>query len=93
MTDREKRISEMEEKFDKVSATLEKYIEAENEFEKILPIADELKEYYTGGSWLSDYEADEHGEISPVLKRGILSQDALYNLFEKLEETKRGKTE
>jgi hypothetical protein len=40
-----------------------------------------LAEYLAGGLWLADYEADERGEFPKELKRGILSQDALYNLL------------
>ena len=40
-----------------------------------------LNEYYTSGQWLEDYEADERGEFPPDLKRGVLSQDALYDLL------------
>ena len=35
--------------------------------------------YYTSGKWREDYEADERGELPPDLKRGVLSQDALYD--------------
>ena len=41
-----------------------------------------LDAYYTSGEWREDYEADERGELPPDLKRGVLSQDALYNLLE-----------
>ena len=41
-----------------------------------------LEAYYTSGAWREDYEADERGELPPDLKRGVLSQDALYNLLE-----------
>jgi len=41
-----------------------------------------LSAYYTSGEWREDYEADERGELPPDLKRGVLSQDALYNLLE-----------
>jgi len=41
-----------------------------------------LDEYYTSGEWREDYEADERGELPPELKRGVLSQDALYDLLE-----------
>ena len=41
-----------------------------------------LEEYYTSGQWREDYEADENGELPPDLKRGVLSQDALYDLLE-----------
>ena len=41
-----------------------------------------LEAYYTSGEWQEDYEADERGELPPDLKRGVLSQDALYDLLE-----------
>ena len=41
-----------------------------------------LEAYYTSGDWREDYEADERGELPPDLKRGVLSQDALYDLLE-----------
>ena len=41
----------------------------------------ELREYYENGQWLLDYEADERGELPGGLKRGILSQDGLWNLL------------
>lgn len=46
---------------------------------------DALKEYYESGLWLSDYEADERGELPADLKRGVLSQDGLYNLLNDIE--------
>ena len=41
-----------------------------------------LDAYYTSGAWREDYEADERGELPPDLKRGVLSQDALYDLLQ-----------
>ena len=40
-----------------------------------------LDAYYSSGAWREDYEADERGELPPELKRGVLSQDALYDLL------------
>ena len=45
-----------------------------------------LRSYYHSPLWLSDYEADERGELPSNLKRGILSQDGFYNLLSVLEE-------
>ena len=42
-----------------------------------------LKDYYTGGRWLRDYELDEQGLLPRELKRGVLSQDALYDFLER----------
>ena len=40
-----------------------------------------LTSYSESWQWLQDYECDERGELPPDLKRGVLSQDALYNLL------------
>ena len=40
-----------------------------------------LDEYYTSGMWQEDYEADEAGAFPADLKRGVLSQDALYDFL------------
>jgi len=44
-----------------------------------------LDAYYTSGLWLEDYEADERCELPPDLKRGVLSQDGLYDLLERMK--------
>ena len=41
----------------------------------------ELENYYTGPFWKQDYAADEAGELPAELKRGILSEDGIYNLI------------
>ena len=45
-----------------------------------------LETYYASGEWMEDYEADERGELPPDLKRGVLSQDALYELLEEAKQ-------
>lgn len=45
-----------------------------------------LIDYMDSGQWLSDYEADERGELPQDLKRGVLSEDGLYNLICEIEE-------
>ena len=52
--------------------------------ERVMPR--ELMDYYTGGQCLADYEADERGELPPDLKRGVLSQDGLWDLMAELEQ-------
>ena len=41
-----------------------------------------LKDYMDSGDWQHDYELDEAGLLPQNLKRGILSQDSLWNLLE-----------
>lgn len=40
-----------------------------------------LEAYYFGPLWRQDYEADEQGLLPADLKRGVLSEDAVYDLF------------
>lgn len=40
-----------------------------------------LANYCDRGQWLRDYAADEQGLLPPWLKRGVLSEDGLYNLL------------
>lgn len=40
-----------------------------------------LTHYYENGQWLQDYDCDARGELPTDLKRGILSQDTLYDLL------------
>ena len=52
--------------------------------ERIIPR--ELMDYYFGGQWLADYQADERGELPKNLKRGVLSEDGVWNLIAELEQ-------
>ena len=40
-----------------------------------------LAAYMDSGDWLQDYTADEQGLLPPGMKRGVLSQDGLYDLI------------
>ena len=72
----------MEEYYDTLRAALleKKNFENFNEEEKAMLIC--LTEYYEGGQWLKDYEADEQGLIPGHVKRGILAQDTLYDFLQ-----------
>ena len=50
-----------------------------------------LREYEESGLWLQDYEADERGELPKDLNRGVLSQDALDDLFDSVKPETPGK--
>ena len=41
-----------------------------------------LLDYYTSGQWLKDYRLDEKGYLPPDVKRGVLSEDGVYNFLE-----------
>jgi len=44
-----------------------------------------LTDYYEGGLWLADYTADEQGLLPPDLKRGVLSEDGVWNFLAQID--------
>ena len=75
------RIKEMERLYDEACEVVTAYSAA---FERFLDIQDaimKLEDYYAS-DWREDFEADENGELPPDLKRGVLSEDGLYDLLE-----------
>ena len=51
--------------------------QALDQFEALPQVVRQLEEYYTGGEWLRDFEADEQGLLPKDLKRGVLSEDGV----------------
>ena len=62
---------------------LEKKIE---EYEAFQPEIRKLEAYYTSQQWKDDYAMDEAGTFPDKLKRGVLSQDGIWNLLERNKE-------
>ena len=42
----------------------------------------ELEAYLTGAQWREDLAADEKGLLPPELRRGVLSEDGIFNMLE-----------
>ena len=42
-----------------------------------------LSDYYGSPAWKRDFAADEAGHLPKDLKRGVLSEDGIYDLLEK----------
>ena len=75
------RVEEMESRFEKLaqavselSAALDKYADAGDSLKV-------LDAYYGSDEWKSDFAADEKGLFPKDLKRGVLSEDAVWNLL------------
>ena len=47
---------------------------------------DALESYYTSPEWKQDFADDEAGLLPGDLKRGVLSEDGIYNLLERYRE-------
>ena len=76
------RVREMEDRYDeltRVLAGLDDAISEYNDFKADLQI---LREYMESGQWKKDFESDEAGQIPPEVKRGVLSEDGLYDLLQ-----------
>ncbi len=83
---RVKRVEHYEELFDKLSGAVANYKAASEELKGAEDAAKELDSYISGGKWLKDYTDDEAGLFPDGMKRGVLSQDALYDLLGEYEE-------
>ncbi len=83
--ERIERIQKMESKLDDVTPKINAFEQSLNNMESVYENMKILSEYYSK-DWKKDYEADEEGKIPKELKRGVLGQDTLYNLFEKYSE-------
>ena len=66
--------------------TLEKKIAEYEEFQSAI---NKLEAYYTSQQWKDDYAMDEAGKYPEKLKRGVLSQDAVWNMLERNKELAR----
>ena len=58
------------------------------EYEEFQAEIQKLEAYYTSQQWKDDFAMDEKGELPDKLKRGILSEDGIYNLLERNKELK-----
>lgn len=76
------RISMMEDRFDKLTRVLDGLDKAVGAYEDARCDLEMLKNYMDSGQWKEDYEADEAGLLPACLKRGVLSQDGLYDLLQ-----------
>ena len=80
------RITQMEEIFDKALDIIGRAEECPEEFLKFQSEIRKLEKYYTGSRWKKDFELDEQGLLPKDLKRGVLSEDGIYNLLERNRE-------
>ena len=75
------RISKMEFRMDRISAIV---MELSTVLDKYAAVQDDiaaLSEYYGSDEWKQDFADDEAGILPSDLKRGVLSEDGLWNLL------------
>ena len=84
----EKRVTEYEHILDKAQQTAAQLESALRAYEEIQDEVKALETYYAGPEWKEDFAADERGMFPDTLKRGVLSEDAVYNLLERFQEVR-----
>ncbi|MBO5342307.1 MAG: DUF4298 domain-containing protein [Lachnospiraceae bacterium] len=77
------RIQYYEEILNEIDTAIKEIERAIEKFHHLPKQVEELESYYSSSAWMKDYEADEQGKLPEKLKRGVLSEDAIYNVLEK----------
>lgn len=84
-----RRVDAMSEAFEKAERAVCSLKESLEAFRGIEDTVAELDGYMRSGQWLEDYEADEAGKLPGDIRRGVLSQDALYDLLQEYDSVRR----
>ena len=79
ITKNEKILDSAFEKIDALKRAIAGFLEYQSEIK-------ELEDYYSCEDWKNDLALDEAGELPPDLKRGVLSEDGIYNVLERNKE-------
>ena len=75
------RITNMVSLFDMIEEVIKRLVAALKDFAALEHDIAKLENYYTSPQWRKDFEADEAGKLPKDLKRGVLSEDGIYDLL------------
>ena len=75
------RIKLMEERFDRVSDAVTKLSEALEAYRSEQDELSILNSYYGSDEWRQDFADDEAGRLPKDLKRGVLSEDGVWDVL------------
>ena len=75
------RIQHFEQLLDRIAPVLGTLEDALDAFDEIQEDVQELAAYYESEAWREDFEADEAGRLPAGLKRGVLSEDGVYDVL------------
>lgn len=80
------RITKYEKLMNQIRTMLDAPVHTEEEAACLRGMVKELEHYYTGEEWKQDFADDEAGLLPHNLKRGVLSEDGVYNLLTEYQE-------
>lgn len=83
------RIRYMEHLFDLAKEAMEEPLTSLDKHEEAKEAIAVLSEYYGSEEWKQDYADDEAGLLPQDLKRGVLSEDGIWNLLSDWHEAER----
>ena len=72
----------MEQNLERAKYALKVLSDAFDEYETVQESLHELDSYYGSDTWKQDFADDEQGRLPKNLKRGVLSEDAIWNVLE-----------
>lgn len=75
------RIRDMESCLDTSEKAIRELSEALSTYEEAQLQYRKLSDYYGSDQWMQDYADDEAGKLPRDLKRGVLSEDGVYDLI------------
>lgn len=75
------RVSKMEAMLNQASEAIQELSAALDKYEKAHDAINTLDQYYGSEEWKEDFEADEAGLFPHDMKRGVLSEDAAWNVL------------
>ncbi len=76
------RIREMEQRLEEATAAVRQMEEAVERYESAQEAVGMLAAYLDSEEWRRDFADDEKGLLPQDLKRGVLSEDGIWNLLE-----------
>ena len=82
------RIRQMEKRLDTALAAVKRLSAALDKYEAAQDAIAALDEYYGSEAWRKDFADDEAGLLPAGLKRGVLSEDGIWNLLADNKELK-----
>ncbi len=81
MENQMERVARMEEIYDRCCGAVEALLLAARQYQEAEASLRELEKYYTGPAWMEDFDAERADFFPKDMKRGILTEDAIYDLL------------
>lgn len=85
--DKLKKIKQMEVILNKSLVNSQELIKVLKDTQDLVDDLEKLFSYYDSSEWLEHLKVDEMGEIPQTFPRGVLSEDAIYNVLLEYQES------